>query len=243
MAASGWHTAAMSMKLFVTGKLKLAGGSIGLGVDELRWPQPVRPGDILKVETEILDVRKSRSKPDRGIILCPLEIGPLPLSFRHDGDLMHYDGNYHQRPRIAGSDVDVCFAGNIAVTKIALGVVPYHQLTIEDFEGPAGPGNPLATVLRAMRDDLATLGAAGGSQGEPYPLLIVRPDGIELFYGARAAMESWASEFGYELVEQDRKLVYPAPNSQLARVEQTALADARARCAWFAQTRTARKLS
>ena len=68
LAASGWHTAAMSMKLFVTGKLKLAGGSIGLGVDELRWPQPVRPGDILKVETEILDVRKSRSKPDRGII-------------------------------------------------------------------------------------------------------------------------------------------------------------------------------
>jgi len=58
----------MSMNLFVTGEFKLAGGSVGLGVDELRWPQPVRPGDILKVETEILDVRKSRSKPDRGII-------------------------------------------------------------------------------------------------------------------------------------------------------------------------------
>jgi acyl dehydratase len=68
LAASGWHTAAMSMKLFVTGELKLAGGSIGLGVDELRWPQAVRPGDILKIETEILDVRKSKSKPDRGII-------------------------------------------------------------------------------------------------------------------------------------------------------------------------------
>jgi acyl dehydratase len=68
LAASGWHTAAMSMKLFVTGELKLAGGSIGLGVDELRWPQPVRPGDVLRLETEILDVRGSRSKPDRGII-------------------------------------------------------------------------------------------------------------------------------------------------------------------------------
>jgi acyl dehydratase len=68
LSASGWHTAAISMKLFVTGKLKLAGGSVGLGVDALRWPRPVQPGDVLRVETEILDVRASRSKPDRGII-------------------------------------------------------------------------------------------------------------------------------------------------------------------------------
>ena len=68
LSASGWHTAAMSMRLFVTGQFRAAGGSIGLSVDELRWPQPVRPGDILKLETEILDVRKSQSKPDRGII-------------------------------------------------------------------------------------------------------------------------------------------------------------------------------
>ncbi|PYI90645.1 MAG: dehydratase [Verrucomicrobia bacterium] len=68
LSASGWHTAAMSMKLFITGELKLAGGSVGLGVDELRWPQPVKPGDVLRLETEILNVRASRSKPDRGII-------------------------------------------------------------------------------------------------------------------------------------------------------------------------------
>ena len=68
LSASGWHTAAMSMRLFVTGELKLAGGSVGLGVDELRWPRPVRPGDVLRLETEILDVRTSKSKPDRGII-------------------------------------------------------------------------------------------------------------------------------------------------------------------------------
>jgi len=68
LSASGWHTAAMSMRLFVTGELKLAGGSAGLGVDELRWPRPVRPGDVLRLETEILDVRTSKSKPDRGII-------------------------------------------------------------------------------------------------------------------------------------------------------------------------------
>jgi acyl dehydratase len=68
LSASGWHTAAMSMRLFITGELKIAGGSIGLGVDELRWPLPVRPGDVLGLETEILGVRASRSKPDRGII-------------------------------------------------------------------------------------------------------------------------------------------------------------------------------
>ncbi|HEV3418279.1 MAG TPA: hypothetical protein VG056_15750, partial [Pirellulales bacterium] len=114
-------------------------------------------------------------------------------------------------------------------------------LTIEDFAGPDGPGNPLATILRAVRDYLAAGGAAGGPQGEPYPLLIVRPDGIELFYHARQAMASWATEFGYELIEQDRKLAYPPPNPQLAQIEQTALTDARARYAWFANTRTGRK--
>lgn len=68
LAASGWHTAAMSMKLFVTGDLKLAGGSVGLGVDKLQWPRPVRPGDTLRLQTEIVEVRPSRSKPDRGVI-------------------------------------------------------------------------------------------------------------------------------------------------------------------------------
>jgi acyl dehydratase len=68
LVASGWHTAAMSMKLFVTGGLQLAGGSVGLGVDELRWPRPVKPGDMLRLQTEILEVRRSQSKPDRGII-------------------------------------------------------------------------------------------------------------------------------------------------------------------------------
>jgi len=68
LVASGWHTAAMTMKLFVTGGLRLAGGSVGLGVDELRWPRPVRPGDTLRLQTEIIEIRPSRSKPDRGII-------------------------------------------------------------------------------------------------------------------------------------------------------------------------------
>ena len=67
LVASGWHTAAITMRLFVK-TLNFAEGAIGLGVDELRWPNAVRPGDALRVETEILEARSSRSKPDYGII-------------------------------------------------------------------------------------------------------------------------------------------------------------------------------
>src|ERR1700720_3346520 len=65
--ASGWHTAAITMRLFVQ-TLNFAEGAIGLGVDELRWPNAVRPGDRLQVETEIIDLRVSRSKPSHGIV-------------------------------------------------------------------------------------------------------------------------------------------------------------------------------
>lgn len=67
LAASGWHTAAITMQLLVTGPAQYAGGMIGAGV-ELRWPTPTRPGDILQAESEIIEVTPSRSKPDRGIV-------------------------------------------------------------------------------------------------------------------------------------------------------------------------------
>jgi acyl dehydratase len=68
LAASGWHTAAITMRLIVTGETRLANGFIGLGVEEVRWPKPVRAGDTLQVESEILEIRPSRSKPERGIV-------------------------------------------------------------------------------------------------------------------------------------------------------------------------------
>jgi acyl dehydratase len=67
LIASGWHTAAITMRLFVQ-TLNFAEGAIGLGVDELRWPNAVRPDDVLEVETEIVDLRLSRSKPSHGIV-------------------------------------------------------------------------------------------------------------------------------------------------------------------------------
>jgi acyl dehydratase len=68
LAASGWHTASIGMRLLMTGPMQFAGGAIGLGVDELRWPVAVRPGDTLRLDTEILEVRPSKSKPSYGII-------------------------------------------------------------------------------------------------------------------------------------------------------------------------------
>jgi acyl dehydratase len=68
LAASGWYTASASMRLLVEGELKPSGGIIGLGFEELRWPRPVRAGDELRVESEVLEVRPSRSQPTHGIV-------------------------------------------------------------------------------------------------------------------------------------------------------------------------------
>ena len=68
LAASGWHTAAITMRLLVDSDIKPAGGIVGAGFDELRWPRPVRPGDELRVQSEVLDVRVSRSRPDQGVV-------------------------------------------------------------------------------------------------------------------------------------------------------------------------------
>lgn len=72
LAASGWHTAALTMRLLATGGLPLADGVIGSG-GELAWPQPTRPGDVLRVETEVLEIVPSRSKPGRALVRVSCE--------------------------------------------------------------------------------------------------------------------------------------------------------------------------
>jgi acyl dehydratase len=67
LAASGWHTAALTMRLLVTGDFKPAGGVIGAS-NEINWTRPVRPGDELRVESEVLEVRPSKSRPEQGLI-------------------------------------------------------------------------------------------------------------------------------------------------------------------------------
>ena len=68
LAASGWHTAALTMRLLVQSEFHPAGGLVGAGLEELRWPRPVRPGDELRLETEILAARQLISKPGYGLV-------------------------------------------------------------------------------------------------------------------------------------------------------------------------------
>ena len=68
LVASGWHTAAVAMRLLVNGGLPLADGIVGVG-GEVAWPRPTRPGDILRLETEIVEIKPSRSKPHQGLVI------------------------------------------------------------------------------------------------------------------------------------------------------------------------------
>lgn len=97
-----------------------------------------------------------------------------------------------------------------------------------DFTGPMGPGNPLDAALRATREYRTRLRQVGEAE-EPYPLLLVRPEGITAYYAARAAMESWGSDFGYELIGDDWKLDFDPPDPQLAQEVTQAVAEARIR--------------
>jgi len=72
LAASGWHTAAVTMSLLVKGGAPIAGGIIGAG-GEIAWPRPTRPGDELRVVSEVMEIVPSRSRPDRGMVTIRTE--------------------------------------------------------------------------------------------------------------------------------------------------------------------------
>lgn len=74
LIASGWHTASLVMRLFVDHYLSTVASLGSPGVDELRWTRPVRPGDALRIRVSVLDARRSRSKPDRGIVRTLIEV-------------------------------------------------------------------------------------------------------------------------------------------------------------------------
>jgi acyl dehydratase len=78
LIASGWHTAGLFMRLFADHYLTRVASLASPGIDELRWPAPLRPGDLLRIRAEVAEARPSRSKPDRGLVRtrCELIAGP-----------------------------------------------------------------------------------------------------------------------------------------------------------------------
>ena len=74
LIASGWHTSGLMMRLFVDHYLSSVASLVSPGVDELKWLQPVRPGDTLRIRVTVTEARRSRSKPDRGIVRTFIEV-------------------------------------------------------------------------------------------------------------------------------------------------------------------------
>jgi len=107
-----------------------------------------------------------------------------------------------------------------------------------DFEGPPGPGNPLASALRAAKEHLANRpGESGEPAAQPYPLLLVRPSGVMAYSAARESLQSWGSDFGYQFIDEDWTLTFPPPDPALAEAETRAVEEARRRLEWLAQVR------
>jgi len=167
-----------------------------------------REAELARVDAQLADARRRLGDAQQAAARRPRSYAVVP-----------YEGpnQTHRRPIYieCRSDAVVLQPENI-------------ELSETDFEGPLGPGNPLAAALRAAREFLLAQGGFDPQRdGEPYPLLLVRPDGIAAYYAARSAMKSWGSEFGYELIDDDWKLDFPPRDPQLAQVVARAVQGAR----------------
>lgn len=127
----------------------------------------------------------------------------------------------------------------IECTKFGIVIQPEGiVLSPKDFQPPLLPGNPLDAALLATRQYLERV--HGDQAGNPYPLLIVRPDGTEAYQFARAAMKSWDDEFGYELIDADMPLAFPPADPNLVSLLRQTVEDARKRQAVLAAAQPAR---
>ncbi len=118
----------------------------------------------------------------------------------------------------------------IYVECVAEGVVIQPEgvlLTLDDFRGEPGPGNPLDAALRVKREYIMKV--TGGKAAEPYPLLVVRPSGVVAYGAARSYMKFWEDEFGYELISEEKKLDFGPRDPNLDLVMNREIAQARKR--------------
>ena len=173
---------------------------------------------ILDLERRLAEATKALDEAKDGLAAKPPAYAVVP-----------YEGKNatHRRPLYIECCIDGVF---LQPEGIRLGPA--------DFEGPPGPGNPLASALRAAREHIArSPGESGDPRVQPYPLLLVRPSGVMAYYAARESIQSWGSEFGYQFIDEEWTLNYPPRDPVLADAETRAIEEARRRLEWLAQVR------
>jgi hypothetical protein len=176
-------------------------------------------------DAEILDLERRLAEAKKALDEAKERLADRPPAYA----VVPYEGanGTHRRPLYIECCIDGVF---LQPEGIRLGPA--------DFEGPPGPGNPLASALRAAREHIAkNPGESGDPNIQPYPLLLVRPSGVMAYYAARESIQSWGSEFGYQFIDDDWTLNYPPRDAALADAEMRAIEEARRRLEWLAQVR------
>ncbi len=174
--------------------------------------------DLAALEARLTSARESLDRARAGLKTKPPAYAVVPYVGKH---------GTHRRPLYIECSLDGVFLQPEGV-----------RLSPGDFEGPPGPGNPLASALRAAREHLAKHpDASADPSAQPYPLLLVRPSGVMAYYAAREAIQSWGSDFGYQLIDEDWTLTFPPRDPTLAEVEKRAIEESRQRLAWLAEVR------
>ena len=189
LIASGWHTVCVFMRLFADGLLARAAAMGSPGVDELRWLKPVRPGDTLEARLEVLDVRPSRSRPDRGIVRAR----SVALN-QHGEEVLTFVATllFRRRPE----DREAMSPGDIeALTFDVFGtVVDWRTSVARELEAALGARGPARDWARRRRPLAGALPArhGGGAQRPPAVVPARRPAPREPRGGARGAAASRA---------------------------------------------------
>ena len=173
--------------------------------------------DLAALEVKLTNARESVDKAREDQASRPAAYAVVPYVGKH---------GTHRRPLYIECCVDGVFLQPEGI-----------RLTPGDFDGPPGPGNPLASALRAARETMArTVPNPGDPAAQPYPLLLVRPSGVMAYYAAREAISSWGNEFGYQLIEDDWTIAYPPPDVAIAEAENRAIEESRRRLQGLAET-------
>ena len=183
--------------------------------------RPTDDAEIAALEAQLKSARESLDKTRAELATKPPAYAVVPYVGKN---------GTHRRPLYIECCIDGVFLQPEGI-----------RLNPSDFEGPPGPGNPLACALRAAREHIARApNASADPAAQPYPLLLVRPSGVMAYYAAREAITSWGSDFGYQLIDEDWTLTFPPRDATLAEVEKRAIEESRQRLAWLAEVRPAR---